>query len=245
VLFKKFAGIDCFDLEIDERDPDRLVDMICALEPTFAASPRGHQGARVFHHRAQVPGRMKIPVFHDDQHGTAIIVGAALLNGLRVVGKAIGEVKLVCSGAGAAALACLDLLVALGVKRDNVWVSDIKGVVHVGRTRRWTSTRRATPRTRPRARSRRSCRAPTCFLGLSAARVLKPEWLPSMAARPLIFALANPEPEIMPNLAKAARPDAVIATGRSDFPNQVNNVLCFRSSSAARSTSARRRSASR
>ncbi len=213
VLFKKFAGIDCFDLEIDERDPDRLVDMICALEPTFGGiNLEDIKAPECFTIERKCRERMKIPVFHDDQHGTAIIVGAALLNGLAVVGKAIGEVKLVCSGAGAAALACLDLLVALGVKRDNVWVADIKGVVYAGRTEEMDEHK---------ARYAKDTHARTLaeilpgadvFLGLSAARVLKPEWLP---------------PEIMPDLAKAARPDAVIATGRSDFPNQVNNVLCF------------------
>jgi len=228
VLFKKFAGIDCFDLEIAERDPDRLVDMICALEPTFGGiNLEDIKAPECFYIERRCRERMKIPVFHDDQHGTAIIVGAALMNGLRVVGKSIGDVKLVCSGAGAAALACLDLLVALGVRRENVWVSDIKGVVYAGRTEEMDEHKarfaqatdaRTLPEILPGA---------DVFLGLSAARVLKPEWLPSMAARPLIFALANPEPEIMPDLAKAARPDAVIATGRSDFPNQVNNVLCF------------------
>jgi malate dehydrogenase (oxaloacetate-decarboxylating)(NADP+) len=228
VLFKKFAGIDCFDLEIAERDPDRLVDMICALEPTFGGiNLEDIKAPECFTIERRCRERMKIPVFHDDQHGTAIIVGAALTNGLRVVGKKIGDVKLVCSGAGAAALACLDLLVALGVRRENVWVSDIKGVVYAGRTEEMdehkaryaqATSARTLPEILPGA---------DVFLGLSAARVLKPEWLPSMAARPLIFALANPEPEIMPDLAKAARPDAVIATGRSDFPNQVNNVLCF------------------
>jgi malate dehydrogenase (oxaloacetate-decarboxylating)(NADP+) len=166
-------------------------------------------------------------VFHDDQHGTAIIVGAALINGLAVVGKRIGDVKLVCSGAGAAALACLDLLVALGVRRENVWVADIKGVVYAGRTEEMDEHKARYAQATPARTLAEILPGADVFLGLSAARVLKPEWLPSMAARPLVFALANPEPEIMPDLAKAARPDAVIATGRSDFPNQVNNVLCF------------------
>ena len=228
VLFKKFAGIDCFDLEIDERDPDRLVDMICALEPTFGGiNLEDIKAPECFTIERKCRERMKIPVFHDDQHGTAIIVGAALLNGLAVVGKAIGEVKLVCSGAGAAALACLDLLVALGVKRDNVWVSDIKGVVYAGRTEEMDEHKARYAKDTSARTLAEILPGADVFLGLSAARVLKPEWLPSMAARPLIFALANPEPEIMPGLAKAARPDAVIATGRSDFPNQVNNVLCF------------------
>ncbi len=228
VLFKKFAGIDCFDLEIDERDPDRLVEMICALEPTFGGiNLEDIKAPECFTIERKCRERMKIPVFHDDQHGTAIIVGAALLNGLAVVGKAIGEVKLVCSGAGAAALACLDLLVALGVKRENVWVSDIKGVVYAGRLEEMDEHKARYAQHTPARTLAEILPGADVFLGLSAARVLKPEWLPSMAARPLIFALANPEPEIMPDLAKAARPDAVIATGRSDFPNQVNNVLCF------------------
>jgi len=228
VLFKKFAGIDCFDLEIDERDPDRLVDMICALEPTFGGiNLEDIKAPECFTIERKCRERMKIPVFHDDQHGTAIIVGAALLNGLRVVGKRIGEVKLVCSGAGAAALACLDLLVALGVRRENVWVSDIKGVVFAGRTEEMDEHKARYAKDTPARTLAEILPGADVFLGLSAARVLKPEWLPSMASRPLIFALANPEPEIMPDLAKAARPDAVIATGRSDFPNQVNNVLCF------------------
>jgi malate dehydrogenase (oxaloacetate-decarboxylating)(NADP+) len=228
VLFKKFAGIDCFDLEIDERDPDRLVEIICALEPTFGGiNLEDIKAPECFTIERKCRERMRIPVFHDDQHGTAIIVGAALLNGLAVVGKKIGEVKLVCSGAGAAALACLDLLVALGVKRENVWVSDIKGVVYAGRTEEMDEHKARYAQATPARTLAEILPGADVFLGLSAARVLKPEWLPSMAARPLIFALANPEPEIMPNLAKAARPDAVIATGRSDFPNQVNNVLCF------------------
>ena len=171
---------------------------------------------------------MKIPVFHDDQHGTAIIVGAAVANGLRVVGKELEEVKLVCSGAGAAALACLDLLVlARHPAREHLGRRHRGRRLHAAAPRRWTTTRRATRRRRRRARSPTSSPAPTSSSGLSAARVLKPEWLAQMATKPLILALANPEPEIMPDVAKAARPDAVIATGRSDFPNQVNNVLCF------------------
>jgi malate dehydrogenase (oxaloacetate-decarboxylating)(NADP+) len=225
VLFKKFAGIDCFDIELDERDPDKLVDMICALEPTFGGiNLEDIKAPECFYVERRC---REIPVFHDDQHGTAIIVGAAITHGLRVVEKAIGDVKVVCSGAGAAALACLDLLVALGVKRENVWVSDIKGVVYKGRTEEMDDHKvRYVQDTRARTLAEILPGA-DIFLGLSAARVLKPEWLASMAPRPLILALANPEPEIMPDVAKAARPDAVIATGRSDFPNQVNNVLCF------------------
>jgi malate dehydrogenase (oxaloacetate-decarboxylating)(NADP+) len=228
VLFKKFAGIDCFDIELDERDPDKLVDMICALEPTFGGiNLEDIKAPECFYIERMCRERMKIPVFHDDQHGTAIIVGAAVLNGLRVVGKEFADVKLVCSGAGAAALACLDLLVSLGIRRENIWVSDIKGVVYEGRVEEMDDNKaRYAQRTDARA-LKDILPGADIFLGLSAARVLKQEWLAQMAAQPLILALANPEPEIMPDIAKAARPDAVIATGRSDFPNQVNNVLCF------------------
>ena len=228
VLFKKFAGLDCFDIELAERDPDKLVDMICALEPTFGGvNLEDIKAPECFYIERKCRERMKIPVFHDDQHGTAIIVGAAVLNGLRVVDKKFEDVKLVCSGAGAAALACLDLLVTLGVRRDNIFVADIKGVVYEGRTEEMddNKARYAQPTT---ARSLREILpGADVFLGLSAGRVLKPEWLATMAPKPLILALANPEPEIMPDVAKAARPDAIIATGRSDFTNQVNNVLCF------------------
>jgi malate dehydrogenase (oxaloacetate-decarboxylating)(NADP+) len=228
VLFKKFAGLDCFDIEIAERDPDKLVDMICALEPTFGGiNLEDIKAPECFYIERKCRERMKIPVFHDDQHGTAIIVGAAVLNGLRVVGKQFANVKLVCSGAGAAALACLDLLVELGVRRENIFVSDIKGVVYEGRTEEMddNKARYAQPTS---ARSLAELLpGADIFLGLSAARVLKAEWLAKMNDKPLILALANPEPEIMPDVAKAARADAIIATGRSDFPNQVNNVLCF------------------
>jgi malate dehydrogenase (oxaloacetate-decarboxylating)(NADP+) len=228
VLFKKFAGLDCFDIEIAERDPDKLVDIICALEPTFGGiNLEDIKAPECFYVERKCRERMKIPVFHDDQHGTAIIVGAAVLNGLRVVGKDLGKVKLVCSGAGAAALACLDLLVSLGIQRENIWVSDIAGVVYTGR-REEMDDNKARYAQQTKARTLGDIIAGAdIFLGLSAARVLKPEMLAQMAAKPLILALANPEPEIMPDLAKQARPDAVIATGRSDFPNQVNNVLCF------------------
>ncbi len=228
VLFKKFAGIDCFDIEINERDSDKLVDMIVALEPTFGGiNLEDIKAPECFYIEKKCRERMQIPVFHDDQHGTAIIVGAAVLNGLRVVGKELAQVKLVCSGAGAAALACLDLLVGLGIRRENLWVSDIKGVVYEGRTDEMDEHKIIyAQRTKARTLAEILPGA-DIFLGLSAARVLKPELLPSMAKAPLILALANPEPEIMPDVAKAARPDAIIATGRSDFPNQVNNVLCF------------------
>jgi malate dehydrogenase (oxaloacetate-decarboxylating)(NADP+) len=228
VLFKKFAGIDCFDIEVDERDPDKLVDIIAALEPTFGGiNLEDIKAPECFLVERKLRERMKIPVFHDDQHGTAIIVGAAILNGLRVVAKDIGSVKLVCSGAGAAALACLDLLVSLGLRLENTWVYDIKGVVYEGRKEEMDPNK---------ARYARQTKARTLdeiiagadiFLGLSAGGVLKEPMVAKMAERPLILALANPEPEILPDAAKRARPDAVVATGRSDFPNQVNNVLCF------------------
>ncbi|HEY3180253.1 MAG TPA: NADP-dependent malic enzyme [Casimicrobiaceae bacterium] len=228
VLFKKFAGLDCFDIELNERDPDKLIDMIVALEPTFGGiNLEDIKAPECFYIERKCRERMKIPVFHDDQHGTAIIVGAAIVNGLRVVGKELANVKLVCSGAGAAALACLDLLVSVGIKRENIWVSDIKGVVYAGRTDEMDDHKALYVQKTSARKLQEILPGADIFLGLSAARVLKPEWLPSMAKSPLILALANPEPEIMPDIAKAARPDAVIATGRSDFPNQVNNVLCF------------------
>ena len=228
VLFRKFAGIDCFDIEVNERDPEKLVEIIAALEPTFGGiNLEDIKAPECFYVERKLRERMKIPVFHDDQHGTAIIVGAAIANGLRVVGKDIAKVKLVCSGAGAAALACLDLLVSLGIPRQNIWVSDIAGVVYEGRKEEMDDNKaRYAQKTDGRKLSDLLPGA-DIFLGLSAAKVLKPEWLPKMAGNPLILALANPEPEIMPDLAKAARPDAIIATGRSDYPNQVNNVLCF------------------
>jgi malate dehydrogenase (oxaloacetate-decarboxylating)(NADP+) len=228
VLFKKFAGIDCFDIEVDELDPEKLVDIICALEPTFGGiNLEDIKAPECFYVERKCRERMKIPVFHDDQHGTAIIVGAAVVNGLRVVAKDLASVKLVCSGAGAAALACLDLLVSLGIKPQNIWVADIAGVVWQGRQELMDDNKvRYAQKTDARKLSDIIAGA-DIFLGLSAGGVLKPEFLNKMADRPLILALANPEPEIMPDLAKQARPDAVIATGRSDFPNQVNNVLCF------------------
>src|SRR5678815_432542 len=228
VLFKKFAGLDCFDIEIAERDPDKLVDMICALEPTFGGiNLEDIKAPECFYIERKCRERMKIPVFHDDQHGTAIIVGAAIVNGLRVVEKELSEVKLVCSGAGAAALACLDLLRSLGVRRENIYVADIEGVVYEGRTKLMDEHKIVYAQKTSARTLADILPGADVFIGLSAARVLKPEWLMQMAPKPLILALANPEPEIMPDVAKAARPDAVIATGRSDFPNQVNNVLCF------------------
>ena len=228
VLFKKFAGIDCFDIEVNELDPDKLVDIIAAMEPTFGGiNLEDIKAPECFYVEKKLRERMKIPVFHDDQHGTAIIVGAAITNGLRVVGKKPEDVKLVCSGAGAAALACLDMLVAIGIKQENIWVSDIKGVVWKGRVEEMDDNKARYAQVTDLRTVDQLLDGADVFLGLSAARVLKPEWLAKMAKSPLILALANPEPEIMPDLAKAARPDAIIATGRSDYPNQVNNVLCF------------------
>ncbi|MFN7276829.1 MAG: malic enzyme-like NAD(P)-binding protein, partial [Betaproteobacteria bacterium] len=222
VLFKKFAGIDCFDIEIDERDPDKLVEIIAALEPTFGGiNLEDIKAPECFLVERKLRGRMKIPVFHDDQHGTAIIVGAALLNGLKVVGKPIETVKLVCSGAGAAALACLDLLVQLGVRMENITVADIKGVVYAGRLEEMDDNKARYARPTAARTLGEIIHGADVFLGLSAAGVLLPEMVARMAQRPLILALANPVPEIMPDEAKRVRPDAVIATGRSDFPNQV------------------------
>ncbi len=228
VLFKKFAGIDVFDIEINERDPQKLVDIIASLEPTFGGiNLEDIKAPECFHVERELRERMRIPVFHDDQHGTAIIVAAAITNGLKVVGKKLESVKLVCSGAGAAALACLDLLVSLGMPMKNITVTDIKGVVYKGRTEEMDDNK-ARYATDTKARTLSDIiGGADVFLGLSAAGVLKPELIKTMADRPLILALANPEPEIRPDVAKQARSDVVIATGRSDFPNQVNNVLCF------------------
>ncbi|HEU4350848.1 MAG TPA: NADP-dependent malic enzyme [Burkholderiales bacterium] len=228
VLFKKFAGIDCFDIEIDERDPEKLVDIIAALEPTFGAiNLEDIKAPECFVVERALRKRMKIPVFHDDQHGTAITVAAAIVNGLRVVKKDIHTVKLVASGAGAAALACLDLLVRMGLPLANIIVTDIKGVVYKGRREEMDPDKeRYATETRARMLDEVMAGADV-FLGLSAGGVLKPAMVKKMAERPLILALANPNPEIDPLAAKEARPDCVIATGRSDFPNQVNNVLCF------------------
>ena len=228
VLFKKFAGIDVFDIEVNELDPDKLVDIIAALEPTFGGiNLEDIKAPECFYVERKLRERMKIPVFHDDQHGTAIIVGAAIVNGLKVVGKNIGEVKLVVSGAGAAALACLDMLVALGMKMSNIWVTDIAGVVYTGRVEEMdpNKARYAQP-TAARKLAEVIANADV-FLGLSAGGVLKQDMVKQMAANPLILALANPTPEITPEAVREVRSDAVIATGRSDYPNQVNNVLCF------------------
>ncbi len=228
VLFKKFAGIDVFDIEIDAPGIDRMVEAISALEPTFGGiNLEDIKAPECFEVEEQLKARMGIPVFHDDQHGTAIIVAAAVLNGLEVAGKSLSEVKIVTSGAGAAALACLNLLVSLGARRENIWVTDRFGVAYTGRSDemdRWKDPYVKDTNARTLADV---IGGADVFLGLSAAGVLKPELLKEMAAKPLIMALANPTPEIMPELARAARPDAMICTGRSDFANQVNNVLCF------------------
>src|SRR6202008_3236725 len=228
VLFKKFAGVDVFDIEINESDPAKLVDIIASLEPTFGGiNLEDIKAPECFYIERQLRDRMKIPVFHDDQHGTAIIVGAAIVNGLRVVGKDIGKVKLVVSGAGAAALACLDMLVALGMSMENIWVTDIKGVVYTGRKEEMDDNKARYARKTDARKLAEVIEGADVFLGPSAGGVLKKEMVAKMAARPLILALANPTPEILPEEIKAVRDDAVIATGRSDYPNQVNNVLCF------------------
>jgi malate dehydrogenase (oxaloacetate-decarboxylating)(NADP+) len=228
VLFKTFAGIDVFDIEIAERDPEKLVDVIAALEPTFGAiNLEDIKAPECFEVERRLRERMRIPVFHDDQHGTAIIVAAAILNGLRVVGKTLDKVQLVASGAGAAALACLDLLVSLGLPTANITVTDIAGVVYEGRQELMDPNKARYAKKTTARHLGEVMEGADIFLGLSAAGVLKPEMARRMAAKPLIFALANPTPEIMPEEARAVRPDAIIATGRSDYPNQVNNVLCF------------------
>jgi malate dehydrogenase (oxaloacetate-decarboxylating)(NADP+) len=228
VLFKKFADIDVFDIEIDATTIDRMVEVVSALEPTFGGiNLEDIKAPECFEVEERLRAFMKIPVFHDDQHGTAIIVAAAILNGLELAGKDIATAKIVASGAGAAALACLNLLVKLGARRENIWVCDIEGVVYEGRTAlmdRWKSVYAQKTDARTLADV---IGGADVFLGLSAAGVLKPELLQQMAPQPLIMALANPTPEIMPAEARRARPDAMICTGRSDFPNQVNNVLCF------------------
>ncbi|WP_420466927.1 NADP-dependent malic enzyme [Panacagrimonas sp.] len=228
VLFKKFAGIDVFDIEINERDPSRLIEIIAALEPTFGGvNLEDIKAPECFHVERALRSRMKIPVFHDDQHGTAIIVGAATLNGLKVVGKDIAQIKLVVSGAGAAALACVDLLVDLGLPIQNIWLTDLAGVVYQGRTELMDPDKARFAQPTDRRTLAEVIVGADMFLGLSAGGVLKPDMVAGMAAQPLIFALANPTPEILPEEVQSVRDDAVIATGRTDYPNQVNNVLCF------------------
>ncbi len=228
VLFKKFAGIDVFDIELNESDPHKLVDVIAALEPTFGGiNLEDIKAPDCFIVERECRKRMKIPVFHDDQHGTAIVVAAAVTNGLKVVGKDIKEVKLVASGAGAAALACLDLLVDLGLPIENIVVTDLAGVVYKGRTELMDPDKERFARETNARTLAEVMEGADIFLGLSAGGVLKPEMVKQMGAKPLILALANPTPEILPELALEVRPDAVLATGRTDYPNQVNNVLCF------------------
>ena len=228
VLFKKFAGIDVFDLEINERNLDKLVDIIAALEPTFGGiNLEDIKAPDCFYVERKLRERMKIPVFHDDQHGTAIVVGAAVMNALKVAGKRIDEVKLVTSGAGAAALACLGLLMKLGLPRRNIWVTDLAGVVYEGRTELMDEDKLQFAQPTPARKLAEVIQGADVFLGLSAGGVLKPAMVATMAPRPVIFALANPTPEIRPDEVKAVRDDVIMATGRSDYPNQVNNVLCF------------------
>ncbi|NBQ05812.1 MAG: NADP-dependent malic enzyme [Betaproteobacteria bacterium] len=228
VLFKKFSGIDVFDIEINEKDPEKLVEIIAALEPTFGGiNLEDIKAPDCFYVERKLRERMKIPVFHDDQHGTAITVGAAILNGLKVVGKEPSKVKLVTSGAGAAALACLGLLVKLGIPRENIWVTDLAGLVYEGRTELMDEDKIQFAQKTSQRTLAEAIEGADVFLGLSAGGVLKQDMVKKMAAKPLIFALANPNPEILPEDVKAVRDDAIMATGRTDYPNQVNNVLCF------------------
>jgi len=228
VLFKKFAGIDVFDIEVAEKNLDKLIDLIAALEPTFGGiNLEDIKAPDCFYVERALRSRMKIPVFHDDQHGTAIVVGAGVLNALKVGGKKIDEVKLVTSGAGAAALACLGLLVKLGIRPENIWVTDLAGVVYKGRTELMDEDKIAYAQDTPHRTLGDVIVGADIFLGLSAAGVLKPEMVAKMAPRPVIFALANPTPEIPPEEVHAVRNDALVATGRTDYPNQINNVLCF------------------
>ncbi|MFQ6549699.1 NADP-dependent malic enzyme [Aestuariibius sp. 2305UL40-4] len=228
VLFKKFANIDCFDIELNESDPERLADIVCALEPTFGAiNLEDIKAPDCFIVEELCRERMNIPVFHDDQHGTAIVVGAAATNALRVAAKEFDDIKVVSTGGGAAGIACLNMLLKLGVKRENVWLCDLQGLVYEGREADMTPQKAAFAQgTEPKSLSDVIAGA-DLFLGLSGPRVLTPEMVEKMAESPIIFALANPEPEILPDLAREAAPNAIMATGRSDFPNQVNNVLCF------------------
>ncbi|MBA4739621.1 MAG: NADP-dependent malic enzyme [Burkholderiales bacterium] len=227
-LFKKFAGIDVFDIELAETDPDKLVDIIAALEPTLGGiNLEDIKAPECFYIEQKLKERLKIPVFHDDQHGTAIIVGAAVINGLKVVGKNLRDVRIVCSGAGAAAIACLNLLITLGIKKENIIVCDSKGVISTTRAGTLDENKAIYARDTAFVTIDQALLDADIFLGLSGPGTIKKEWIAEMADRPLVLALANPIPEIMPEEIKSVRPDAVIATGRSDYPNQVNNVLCF------------------
>ncbi|RJL05026.1 NADP-dependent malic enzyme [Paracoccus siganidrum] len=228
VLFKKFADIDCFDIELNESDPEKLAEIVCALEPTFGAiNLEDIKAPDCFIVERLCRERMNIPVFHDDQHGTAIVVGAAATNALHVAGKRFQDIKVVSTGGGAAGIACLDMLLKLGVKRENVWLCDIHGLVHEGRAEDMNPQKAAYAQPSALRTLDEVIEGADLFLGLSGPRVLTPEMVAKMARRPIIFALANPTPEILPDLARGVAPDAIIATGRSDFPNQVNNVLCF------------------
>ncbi|MDX1780352.1 MAG: phosphate acyltransferase, partial [Thalassovita sp.] len=228
VLFKKFANIDCFDIELDERDPEKLADIVCALGPTFGAiNLEDIKAPDCFIVEKICRERMNIPVFHDDQHGTAIVVGAAATNALRVAGKKFEDIKIVSTGGGAAGIACLNMLLKLGVKRENVWLCDIHGLVYEGRTEDMTPQKAEFAQASDKRLLEDVISGADMFLGLSGPGVLKPGMVAKMTKQPIIFALANPTPEIMPDAARKVAPDAIIATGRSDFPNQVNNVLCF------------------
>ncbi|MFU8778513.1 MAG: malic enzyme-like NAD(P)-binding protein, partial [Roseovarius sp.] len=228
VLFKKFANIDCFDIEVNESDPEKLAAIVCALEPTFGAiNLEDIKAPDCFIVERICRERMNIPVFHDDQHGTAIVVGAAATNALHVAGKTFEEIKVVSTGGGAAGIACLNMLLKLGVKRENIWLCDVHGVVHVGREIEMNPEKAAFAQATDLRTLGEVIGGADLFLGLSGPNIMTPEMVKAMAKRPIVFALANPDPEIMPDLARAAVPDAIIATGRSDFPNQVNNVLCF------------------
>lgn len=226
VLFKKFAGIDAFDIEIDETDPDKLVDIIAALHPTFGGiNLEDIKAPECFYIERKLRERLAIPVFHDDQHGTAIVVGAGMINALQLSGREIGKVKIVCSGAGAAAMACLDLLLDLGAKRENIFVCDSKGVLSTrrqldGEKAAWAQDTDATTLSQVMVGA-------DVFLGVSGPGVLSPRDIEQMSKQPIVFTLANPEPELRPELVREAAPDAIIATGRSDYPNQINNALCF------------------
>ncbi|HEY4957199.1 MAG TPA: malic enzyme-like NAD(P)-binding protein, partial [Caldimonas sp.] len=227
-LFKKFAGIDVFDIELDELDPDKLIDTIARMEPTFGGiNLEDIKAPECFYIEKKLRERMKIPVFHDDQHGTAIVAAAAILNALKHVQKDITEVKLVASGAGAAALACLDLIVSLGLPMKNIFVSDSNGVVYSGRKEQMDPNKARYAQATSARKLADIIEGADIFLGLSAGGVLKPEMVKTMARSPIILAMANPTPEILPEEALAVRPDAILGTGRSDYPNQVNNVLCF------------------
>ncbi|GAA6206938.1 NADP-dependent malic enzyme [Cognatishimia sp. WU-CL00825] len=228
VLFKKFANIDCFDIEVDETDPEKLADIVCALGPTFGAiNLEDIKAPDCFVVEQLCRERMNIPVFHDDQHGTAIVVGAAATNALRVANKSFEDIKIVSTGGGAAGIACLNMLVKLGVKRENIWLCDIHGLVYEGRAEDMNPQKAAYAQASDLRTLDQVIEGADMFLGLSGPNVLKPEMVAKMTSQPILFALANPNPEIMPELARTVAPDAIIATGRSDFPNQVNNVLCF------------------